>query len=74
MARIASDGGLDDHFMLLTKRGRSSIGRAPALQAGGRRFDPVRHHHPMPCGLRVAQPPGTASWAWECVARSYAVA
>lgn len=31
-------------------RGRSSAGRAPALQAGGRRFDPVRlhqfdHHH-----------------------------
>ena len=25
-------------------RGRSSIGRAPALQAGGRRFDPVRLH------------------------------
>ncbi len=26
-------------------RGRSSAGRAPALQAGGRRFDPVRLHH-----------------------------
>ena len=25
--------------------GRSSAGRAPALQAGGRRFDPVRLHH-----------------------------
>ncbi len=25
--------------------GRSSIGRAPALQAGGRRFDPGRLHH-----------------------------
>ena len=25
-------------------RGRSSAGRAPALQAGGRRFDPVRLH------------------------------
>ena len=25
-------------------RGRSSVGRAPALQAGGRRFDPVRLH------------------------------
>jgi hypothetical protein len=28
-------------------RGCSSIGRAPALQAGGRRFDPVQlHQHP----------------------------
>ena len=26
-------------------RGCSSIGRAPALQAGGRRFDPVQLHH-----------------------------
>lgn len=26
-------------------RGRSSAGRAPALQAGCRRFDPVRLHH-----------------------------
>ena len=25
--------------------GRSSVGRAPALQAGGHRFDPVRLHH-----------------------------
>jgi hypothetical protein len=27
-----------------TNRGHSSIGRAPALQAGGRRFDPVWLH------------------------------
>ena len=26
------------------ERGCSSIGRAPALQAGGRRFDPVQLH------------------------------
>ena len=26
-------------------RGISSAGRAPALQAGGRRFDPVILHH-----------------------------
>ena len=25
--------------------GRSSAGRAPALQAGGQRFDPARLHH-----------------------------
>ena len=29
---------------LLTPWGRSSVGRAPALQAGGRRFEPVRLH------------------------------
>ena len=27
------------------RRGCSSVGRAPALQAGGRRFDPVQLHH-----------------------------
>ncbi len=27
------------------RRGCSSIGRAPALQAGGRRFDPDQLHH-----------------------------
>jgi hypothetical protein len=31
---------------LTSVRGRSSAGRAPALQAGGHRFDPVRLHHP----------------------------
>ena len=30
--------------ILLRSRGRSSIGRAPALQAGGCRFDPDRLH------------------------------
>src|SRR5687768_10960998 len=31
---------------LMTRyRGCSSIGRAPALQAGGHRFDPVHLHH-----------------------------
>ena len=29
-------------------RGRSSIGRAPALQAGGRGFDSHRLHHSFP--------------------------
>jgi hypothetical protein len=28
-----------------SERGCSSVGRAPALQAGGRRFDPVQLHH-----------------------------
>ena len=35
-------------------RGRSSVGRAVALQASGRRFDPVRLHHPSRFALRVA--------------------
>ena len=41
--------------MLLLQRGlalcwgRSSAGRAPALQAGGRRFDPVRLHQAFAC-------------------------
>src|SRR5690606_14450744 len=30
-------------------RGCSSIGRAPALQAGGRRFDSVQLHQVLPC-------------------------
>ena len=30
-----------------TSRGISSAGRAPALQAGGRRFDPVILHHEL---------------------------
>ena len=30
-------------------RGCSSVGRAPALQAGGRRFDPDQLHHSRAC-------------------------
>ena len=30
-------------------RGYSSAGRAPALQAGGQRFDPVYLHHLLSC-------------------------
>ena len=33
-------------------RGCSSVGRAPALQAGGRRFDPVQLHHGRVAGNR----------------------
>ena len=29
---------------IILSRGRSSVGRAPALQAGGRRFETVRLH------------------------------
>src|SRR6185437_16947317 len=33
----------------LLARGHSSVGRAPALQAGGRRFDPVWLHQRRSC-------------------------
>jgi hypothetical protein len=32
-------------FSALAYRGRSSVGRAPALHAGGQEFDPPRLHH-----------------------------
>ena len=34
-------------------RGLSSVGRAVALQASGRRFDPDRLHHFRPCGVEM---------------------
>ena len=37
----------------ITFGGCSSIGRAPALQAGGHRFDPVHLHHYLCEELRV---------------------
>ena len=51
-----------------TVRGLSSAGRAPALQAGGHRFDPDRLHHvsiededtPFCVGLWSIQPAGFA--------------
>ena len=48
---------LNSEFRLLDLRGRSSVGRAPALQAGGRRFDSDRLHHPSLFELRVASHP-----------------
>src|ERR1700744_3020896 len=53
--------------------GISSAGRAPALQAGGRRFDPVILHHPQCTGFcvkqsvlhwRLSQSGGTTHGAW----------
>jgi hypothetical protein len=35
---------LPDHSSKITKWGLSSAGRAPALHAGGQRFDPARLH------------------------------
>ena len=40
--------------------GHSSAGRAPALQAGGRRFDPVCLHQ-CPCGRRFFRELGNGS-------------
>ena len=41
-----SDGNLYYYWSIIPQiRGHSSAGRAPALQAGGRRFDPVWLHH-----------------------------
>src|SRR5947209_19051584 len=37
-----------EHSTFLRTRGCSSIGRAPALQAGGRRFDPDQLHQARP--------------------------
>ena len=37
--RINKDGGVTERW------GYSSAGRAPALQAGGQRFDPAYLHH-----------------------------
>ena len=34
-------------------RGYSSAGRAPALQAGGQRFDPVYLHHPISSAIKM---------------------
>jgi hypothetical protein len=45
MSGIKSSGFLDPWLLIPdTWRGHSSVGRAPALQAGGRRFDPVWLH------------------------------
>ena len=56
-----------------SERGCSSVGRAPALQAGGRRFDPV-HLHQLRAGrpgLRITYrlPDSTQRWALRKWAR-----
>ena len=43
--------------------GHSSVGRAVALQASGRRFDPVCLHHPN--SPAIMNPPGSAWPAFE---------
>ena len=44
-AESQGDGCRCQRLMLTKRWGRSSVGRAVALQASGRRFDPVRLHH-----------------------------
>ena len=44
-ATFAKSGGLPSVALAEEGGGHSSVGRAPALQAGGRRFDPVCLHH-----------------------------
>ena len=39
--------GRQARILIRRVRGRSSVGRAVALQASGRRFDPVWLHHSM---------------------------
>ncbi len=68
-APVAADEGTSRRHV---SRGLSSAGRAPALQAGGRRFDPDRLHH-LVCadGLRAAW----AQWEgcrWEPPSRAHA--
>ena len=56
------------------QRGFSSAGRAPALQAGGHRFDPDKLHHylssrlsaasPLTCGRRGERSPAHACARW----------
>jgi hypothetical protein len=55
-------------------RGCSSIGRAPALQAGGRRFDPVQLHQVEGAAGRVlrlgsigcgARESALKRWSWK---------
>src|SRR6185503_20067226 len=58
-------------------RGVSSAGRAPALQAGGHRFDPGTLHLPMPDPVLRLSPQTlsqadrrvVAAWAADCAAR-----
>ena len=53
------------------RRGRSSVGRAVALQASGRRFDPVRLHHLLEWD---AQDCAVAVWplaAWLLVMKAF---
>ena len=49
-----------DLTLRLPERGHSSVGRAPALQAGGRRFDPVWLH--QPCAAEAAASQGEAAF------------
>jgi hypothetical protein len=59
-------------YIIATGRAVSSAGRAPALHAGCRRFEPVTAHHPSPRGLRVAGHP-KSRLGRRSVSRSFGV-
>ena len=47
--------------------GHSSAGRAPALQAGGRRFDPVQLHHILSRFIRFKILTESELWQYQKV-------
>ncbi len=49
-----------------SERGISSAGRAPALQAGGRRFDPVILHHNLIFNTKAALQKAALLLIWHC--------
>jgi hypothetical protein len=49
------------------RRGCSSAGRAPALQAGGRRFDPDQLHHEQRAEPSARR--GGCAWLWSLAGR-----
>ena len=53
-------------------RGHSSAGRAPALQAGGRRFDPVWLHH-LSWYRLLAKTNGRCALCNVCIGGSYLI-
>ena len=63
---------LDDLFIkgyqtTLSLWGCSSIGRAPALQAGGRRFDPVQLHHILSRSIKFLIITESKLWQYQKV-------
>ena len=62
--RIRPSGPFQDRRRPRPARGRSSVGRAPALQAGCRRFDPDRFHQIPRCPRSEDGGQGRAGRVW----------
>ena len=62
-ARLEQQGRTKDKK---NERGISSAGRAPALQAGGRRFDPVILHHHLTFNTKAALQKAALLLIWHC--------